>query len=163
VRYFRPLFLLLLVCPAALIAQFVPVSAHTNLFFPQLADGGGSAQQWQTTFTFLNPNTDAAAVLLNIYGNNGGALPIDFGTGATSSLSFTVPAGGSRQYRSTIASQNIQIGWAIASATLPLQATRTFRELVNGVPQVDLSTEPTLPAFQYYSPATRSTDVLQIG
>ena len=73
-RHFKPLLLLLFVCPVGLVAQFVPVSAHTNLFFPQLADGGGPAQQWQTTFTFLNPNTDAAAVLLNIFGNNGGAL-----------------------------------------------------------------------------------------
>ena len=33
-------------------AQSVPGSAHANLYFPQFADGGPVASQWQTTFTF---------------------------------------------------------------------------------------------------------------
>ncbi len=44
--------------PVAVIAQFEPVSAHANLYFPHLADGGGSAQQWLTSFTFINANLD---------------------------------------------------------------------------------------------------------
>jgi hypothetical protein len=161
-HHFKTFLLVLLpiaICPVALVAQFEPASAHTNLYFPQLADGGTPAQQWQTTFTFVNPNTDAAAVLLTIHGNNGNPLPIDFGSGATSSVSFIIPGGGSRQYRSTVASQTIQTGWATANASLPLQAVLTFRELVDGIPKVEISTEPTLPAFRHYSPATRFTGI----
>lgn len=36
-------------CEAQLL---VPGSAHANLYFPQFADGGPVASQWQTTFTF---------------------------------------------------------------------------------------------------------------
>jgi hypothetical protein len=145
--------------PLALIAQLEPASAHTNLYFPQLADGGTPAQQWQTTFTFLNTNTDPAAVVLTIFGNNGSPLRMDFGAGPASTLSFAISGGGTRQFRSTIASQTIQTGWAVATASLPLQAVLTFRELVNGVPKVEISTEPTLPAFRHFSPATRFTGI----
>ncbi len=94
-------------------------------------------------------------MVLDFYGNDGSALPLDFGSGATSSLTFTIPPGGSRYFRSTGASPFIQTGWAIASASLPLQATLAFRELVNGVTQVEINAEPTLPSFKYYSPATK--------
>ena len=39
-------------CEAQLYIGKVPGSAHANLYFPQFADGGPVASQWQTTFTF---------------------------------------------------------------------------------------------------------------
>ena len=80
-RHFKTFLLVLLViaiCPVALVAQFEPVGSHTDMYFPQLADGGGPSQQWLTTLTFLNPNLGPVAALVRFYGNDGSSLPIDF-------------------------------------------------------------------------------------
>ena len=42
----------------------VPDSAHVNLYFPHFADGGPDSQQWQTKFTFVNPNAFEVAATL---------------------------------------------------------------------------------------------------
>lgn len=160
--HFKTLLLCLLIgvtCQVDLDAQFQPVGSQTDMYFPQLADGGGPSQQWLTALSFVNPNVDAAAVLVYFYGDDGSALPVDFGSGPITQLSLTIPARGSSFYRSTGASPTIRTGWAIAFASLPLQATLAFRDIVNGVTQVEINAEPTLPSFKYFSPATRYTGI----
>jgi hypothetical protein len=72
----------------------IPESAQVNLYFPQLADGGSRAQQWRTKLTFVNPNNEAASVILQFFGDDDGPLGLDFGGGKSSQLSFIiVPAG----------------------------------------------------------------------
>lgn len=135
--------------------QFDPEDAHVDLYFPHLADGGAAAQQWQTSFVFVNPHpTIAAHVALAIYGNTGQPLSLDLGSGAASLQNFTIPPAGSRILRSTIASSTTVTGYAVAAADLPLQGTVLFRSIANGVAQVEVSAPATLPSSQYFSPAT---------
>jgi hypothetical protein len=44
--------------------------------FPQLADGGTDAQHWTTTLTIVD--TNPASTPINLYGDNGNPLPLDF-------------------------------------------------------------------------------------
>lgn len=144
--------LLTLVLSIPLSAQFEPGSAHVNLYFPQLADGGNFAQRWQTRFEFFNPHESLPAnVILTIIDGNGRLLPLDFGSGPGSRFSFTLPPRGSRTLRTTGTSPNTVVGWAFASASLPVQATVLFRAIEQGVPKVDISAPSVLPGLTYWA------------
>jgi hypothetical protein len=128
------------------VAQSEPDSAHVNLYFPRIVDGGTRAQQWQTTFLFVNPSsTSTATALLNVLGNDGSPLPLDLGSGLKSNFTFNILPLGSRLFRSTGASSQIVVGWAEASATIPLQATVLFTSVANSTPQFQVSAESALP------------------
>jgi hypothetical protein len=154
------LFLALFVVWLPAFAQFDPATAHVNLYFPHLADGGTRAQQWQTSFVFMNPHTEAPAqVSLWVFSNDGSPLPLDLGLGLTSNVSFSIPPSGIRILRSNVASEGIVTGWAFASATLPVQATVLFRAIQNGTPLVEISAAAALPAPIYWSAANKSLGV----
>lgn len=141
--------------PLCLLAQFDPAGAHVNLYFPQLADGGTQSLRWQTSFVFSNPNPSSTVyALVEMFDDGGNPLALDFGSGPASTLSFSVPPQGTRTFRSTMASSSTVTGWAYAAATLPLQATVLYREIVNGVPKVEISAQATLPSPIYRSPAS---------
>jgi hypothetical protein len=56
----------------AQVATFYPDGAEVNMYFPHLADGGTSQQQWQTAFLFVNPSTlSTAFVTLELFGDDG--------------------------------------------------------------------------------------------
>jgi hypothetical protein len=147
-------FLFLLILPASAFAQLLPVSAHAVLYFPHFADGGSPAQQWQTTFTFVNPSSSPVDAQLNLLDNDGQPLALDLGSGLTGTLNFTVPANGLQIFRSRIASPSIVTGWAFAIATYPLDATVAFRAIANGKAQTEVTAEPTLPTPIYMSAAS---------
>ena len=68
-----------LILPAAF-AQIMPQGSHVQLYFPEVADGGG---EWQTTFTFVNPDDSIPAPInLYLFKEDGSGLPVDFGSGA---------------------------------------------------------------------------------
>ena len=135
--------------------QFYPTGAHVNLYFPHLADGGPVYQQWQTTFEFVNPHpTLTAHVTVQLYGDQGFPLNMDFGSGAHSLHSLTVPPLGSVALRSTIASDKIVTGQAMATSDVPLQATVLFRAVAYGLASLELSAPATSPTSRYLSPAT---------
>src|SRR6478752_4462181 len=138
-----------LVSAISVVAQIIPDSAQALLYFPHLADGGSFSQRWQTILTFTNPNANPASVLITFFQVNGGPLNIDFGSGPSSQFSFVIPANGSRIFRSQVSSQTITAGWAIASASLPVQGTVGFLDIANGVPQVEITANSTLPTLQY--------------
>lgn len=141
-------------------SQAEPVSAHVNLYFPQLADGGTFAQRWQTRLDFLNPHASSSAlVLLDFIDNSGRALSLDFGAGPVTRLSFSLPPGGSRSFRTTGNSPNTVVGWAIGSASLPIQGNVIFRSIEQGVPRVDISAPSVLPGHSYWSIANRDLGV----
>ena len=133
--------------------QWQPQSAHVNLYFPHLTDGGPPAQQWQTTFTFVNVSEVTANVNLWLYDNNGDPLSIDFGSGPVSEINLAVPPNGTTILRSQMASSIGVSGWAYGESDVPVQAAVAFRMIQNGVPQQELSAQPTLPTLTYTSPA----------
>jgi hypothetical protein len=150
-HHFKAFLLLLLVntCSAQM-----PATAHTNLYFPHLADGGPLSGQWQTRFTFINPNSSPAKVTVSLYTDGGGALPLDLGAGPTSAPVFTIPQNGTYVLQSRITSSVTATGWAYASASLPVQANVAFRLIQNGVARVEITAEPTLPSIGYRSIAS---------
>jgi hypothetical protein len=146
----------LLVVPVYGFAQMLPQGAHVFLYFPQLADGGDATSKWQTTFTFLNPNTQSPALVwLYTYQDNGSPLTMDLGLGQTATHQFTIPAAGSRLLRSRIISTTTQVGWAIAYSTTPVMGTVSYRQYRNAIASQEMSAQPTLPSHQYDSPANR--------
>jgi hypothetical protein len=141
-------------------AQIEPDSAQVDLYFPQLADGGTRARQWQTSFYFVNPSTtSSASVVVDILGNDGQPLQLDLGSGPSSSFTFTIPPQGSRIFKSKIASPQIITGWAVGAATIPLQASVVFTSFQNGVSQFQVSAASTLPTGEYWSAANGSLGI----
>src|SRR5262249_28215762 len=115
--------------------------------------------QWQSKLNFLNTNTTDVNVILNFHADNGRTLRLDFGSGPVSQLSFSIPAFGSRVFRSRIASPSVTTGWASGAASLPVQAVLTFRAIQNGIPSVEISANSTLPTSLYASAATQTLGV----
>jgi|SRR5579871_431169 len=149
-----PKLLISVLFAARALAQFDPAGAQVNLYFPQLADGGTPSLRWQTSFIFSNPNPGSTAYAnVTLHDDNGNPLSLDFGAGLTTTFSFSIPPQGTRTFRSTMSSSSTVTGWAYAGATLPLQATVLYREIVNGVPKVEISAQATLPSAIYRSPA----------
>jgi hypothetical protein len=133
----------------------VPDGARVDLYFPHLADGGTQAYKFQTSITLLNPSpTGTASVELSLLGDNGSPLALDFGQGAMSVVTLSIPPGGTRVLTSTATSQTLSTGWAEAVSNLPLQGTVQFRSIINGTPQQGVSALATLPSQSYVSPAT---------
>jgi hypothetical protein len=150
---------LLIIFSVLLCAQMQPQSAHVNIFFPHLADGGPASQKWQTTFTFVNTGLTGASVELNLFANDGSPLQLDFGDGPASRFEFEIKAGGTRILRSRSASDNIVVGWAAAVSNVPVMGTVAYRYFENGVPRQEMSAQPTLPTIAYYSAANAQLGV----
>lgn len=140
-------------------AQFEPESAHVFLYFPQLVDGGSSVQAWETTVVFNNTNPGSVVCFLDLLGNNGEALRLDFGAGLASRHTVTIPGQGRRTLRSRVASPSIVTGWAIGSCGLPVQATVSFRLLQNGLGQVDIAAPPVTPSSLFRAPANAALGI----
>jgi len=148
-------FLIGILTASGCFGQFYPTGANVNLYFPHLADGGPVYQQWQTSLEFVNPHpTLTAHVSVQLYGDQGFPLSLDLGLGAHTLHSFTVPPLGSVTLRSTIASDKVVTGQAMATSDVPLQGTVLFRSIAYGLASVELSAPATLPTSRYLSPAT---------
>ena len=147
--------------PAPITPTFYPTGAHVNLYFPHLADGGPSFAQWQTSLELVNPSPSLTAhVSLQLYGDQGFPLNLDFGSGAASQHSFTIPPQGRITLRSTTpVTDNTVTGQAIGTSDIPVHGTILFRALSNGAASVELSAQATLPTTRYTSLATRDLGV----
>jgi hypothetical protein len=136
---------------APAVAQMRPASAHVNLYFPQLADGG-SVNVWQTAITFINPNATPASVSAYFYDNNGQALPLfDFGSGPVAQFQdLAIPAGGVRVVKS-MRGKDAVAGWGIAYASVPVQGIVSYRRYDNGTATLEVADNATLPTISYSS------------
>ncbi len=152
------LLLLLLLSPGIALAVY-PQGTHTNIYFPHLVDGGPPAQQWQTTFIFMNPGQQSARVTLFLYDDNGQPLALDLGLGLRSQVTFVVPQSGTRVLRSRMASPFVVGGSAYAFADSPVQATCLFRAIEGGVHRVEVAAPPASPGVAYSSFATAQLGV----
>jgi Peptidase family M48 len=143
-----------------LMAQFDPEGAQVISYFPQLADGGSAAQQWSTSLTLVNSHSSSTAfAVVNLYGDDGSPLDLDFGNGAVSTFNVMIPAQGSVTYRSLGTSPGTVTGWAIVASTLPVEGVIQFSFSVNGVPQQGVSAQATPASTLFRSPATISTGI----
>ena len=152
--------LLGLLFAGTLFGQFDPQGAQVISYIPQLVDGGGSAQQWVTSLTFVNPNQSfSAAGTVYIYGDDGNPLSLNFGTGPLSSFSFSVPAQGTATFKSAGTSAKMVGGWAIVRSTLPIEAVAQFGYSINGITQQAVAAPATEASTLFRSPAGLSTGV----
>jgi hypothetical protein len=151
----RLVFALAILASAAIASygQIMAETAQAHLCFPQFADGGPVSGQWQTTFTFVNSYNKAVSVTLYLVGNDGQPFTMDFGGGAGSQFSFSVPAMGTTILQSRVASSTITTGWAEAYSTVPIQGVVSYRFLQNGIPSSEISVASTLPTMAYISAA----------
>jgi hypothetical protein len=141
-------------------AQFDPEGAQVFSFFPHFADGGSPSQKWTTSLTFVNSHTAlSAGADAYLFGDSGAPLALDFGNGAVSKFSFTVPAQGTVNFTSTGTSAATVTGWAVVVSSLPLQGIVQFRFTSNGVPQQGIAAQATAASTEFRSPATTSTGI----
>jgi hypothetical protein len=146
--------------PLLLVAGGFPLLAQLGTsYFPQLADGGTDAQRWTTNLTIINTNAASTLAAINLYGDDGNPLALDFGNGPVSSFSITIPAYGSVTYKSAGTSPTTVTGWATLSSLLPLDGVIQFSYSTNGVPQQGVSAQATPASDGFLSPATANTGI----
>jgi hypothetical protein len=105
-------------------------------YFPQIANGGGAAQKWIPSFTFYNPHPYSSAnTTMYFYNNAGLAMQLDLGSGPVAKFDFTVRAQSTVTFTSDGNPSRVQVGWAMATSSLPLQSVALYRYSVNGIPQ----------------------------
>jgi len=153
----------LLLCFAAAetpaFAQFsLPAGAHVDLYFPQVANGGDASARWQTTFQIVNPNPATATGRLSFFGQDGQPLVVEFGTAVDSVFTITVPGSGAIRFR-TSGNGALRNGWAFATFDRPVQASATYRALVNNVPRLEASVNAVLPTPETLNFATAFSGV----
>jgi Zn-dependent protease with chaperone function len=136
------------------------MGVQVNSYFPQIADGGGPAQKWVTSFTFTNPSPDYSAnVNLYFRDNDGQPLKLDLGGGPQSAFGFSLGPQATVTYTSTGSSPAVQVGWAEALSSFPLQSVALYRYSVNGVPQQGVSVPAAPASSQFSSPATGTSGI----
>ncbi|MGQ9916372.1 MAG: M48 family metalloprotease [Bryobacteraceae bacterium] len=140
-------------------AQRLPVSAHVNLYFPQIADGAFEGGRWQTTLTFVNANERDAVANVWIHGSDGRPLELDFGGGPKSVFPIMVPGHGSLSLSSVASDTPVRVGWVRVASTLPLSGSASFRLWLGGQAVQEVTAPPTLPTIDYVSYANRELGV----
>ncbi|MBI4460676.1 MAG: hypothetical protein HY648_11535 [Acidobacteria bacterium] len=100
-------------------------------YFPHLALGGG----WQTTLTYVNYSPQTVSCQTSFYSDSGGPLPVSFGGAPLSSLTITLPPGGTlhEESKADLSSAEVR-GWARAQCSGPVKASLLFRYYQQGKP-----------------------------
>ncbi len=136
----------LLVTAVLLFASTPAFSQHryrpqTSIVFPfggsfaQVVDGGG----WKTIFVLVNLDTHTATYKLNFYADSGNALALDTTAGNSSSLTGTIPVGGSVTFETRNVKADLSQGWADMISTDALGGAAIFRQSVAGRPDFEAS------------------------
>lgn len=141
------------------------VAAHAAYsIFPQIADGGPRAQNWQTTMTFVNYAASYPIVIqVNLYGANGQSLALDFGSGPVSSFVVTLPTLGSAAFRTVGANSGLVTGWAVASSNDTFVGTMMYEYSVNGVPAQGVTVGAIGSSNVITAPATAQTGLALVN
>lgn len=139
-------------------------SMASNLIFPQIVDGGGLPTQ----ILLLNPSSNTTAVgTISLVGETGTALPLDFGSGPQSTLSYSIPPNGMVKF-STTGLGPVRVGYAVvlpSSGPLPVGSgiftSKSSLGIASqaGVPNAPLTTSLRTFVETASSPLTRNTGV----
>ena len=130
-------------------------SGPATYYFAQIA----AADVWRTTFTYVNPSSQAVTCNTSFYSDSGGPLALVFGGTPASSTSDNIPAGGIAR-RQTDAPPGLPVvtGWAVAHCTGPVKASTLFREYSGNVAQGEASViASTAPASQFVTYGDQTT------
>jgi polysaccharide lyase-like protein len=140
-----------------------PKAVGSVLYFPHFTQGGSADSRWETVFTFTNTSPEPATAAIDFLDATGQELQLDFGSGLTSHLDFTVPAHGAEVIQPHAVSTNSATGWARASSSAPIWATVHFRWFRKSETVVEIPAEPVRPMRGYSAPATAWTGVALVN
>jgi hypothetical protein len=155
------------VIPLMAIAQPKPKS--TSYFdssfdgvIAQFVDGGS----WKSIITLINIDTAPGTYKLSFYADNGSPMTIQTSDGTGTTLTGTIPAGGSHVIQSAGTNATLSQGWALLDAgTTNIGGTAIFRQSIPGRPDFEAS----LPivtyvnASQYLLPMDNSTSTTGVA
>lgn len=104
-------------------------SAPTRQVISHLADGGG----WRTTIILVNLDTQPAQFSLAFHNDDGTAyaMPVS-GQAARSTLTDTIPVGGSRTIETAGTASLLATGWAEVISSQKISGTAIFRSIDSG-------------------------------
>jgi hypothetical protein len=154
---------ILILATALLLAPRIAHAQSNTTFFPQIADGGPASQDWVTTITLVNPTTTAANVTVNMYGDDGTPMPLDFGNGPVTSFTVTISPIGTATFQSLGNRSQIQTGWAMATSTAQIYGSVMYKYSTNGTPQQGVMVSGIAPSDVFFSPATSTSGVVVVN
>ena len=140
-------------------AQNVPESAHVNLYFPHLAQGGPPENEWIAKISLTNPTNSDATVRLFFFANDGSSMEIDFGNGRQSTLTVPLAAGNSVSFKSLDISDEVSYGWAYGFADTPVMAHIRLTHVQGGRSRTALMVEAVLPSTRHLYQVSASAGV----
>ncbi|MBI3896654.1 MAG: hypothetical protein HY313_12060 [Acidobacteria bacterium] len=136
-----------------------PVSSQVlpyTYYFPHLALGGG----WQTTITYVNFSPQTIACQTNFYSDAGSPLFVSFGGPAVSTLTITLPPGGTIHDESKAELSTPEVrGWAKVQCSAPIKTSLLFRFYQNGAQGEASVNAMTSPATKFVTFADQNTGV----
>ena len=140
-------------------AQDVPESAHVNLYFPHLVQGGSPEDEWTAKISLSNPTASDATVRLFFFADDGSIMEINFGNGGQSSLTVPLAAGEATSFTSLAISDEIYNGWAYGYADTPVMAHIKLTHAQRGQSRTAVMVEPVLPSTRHVYQVAASAGV----
>ncbi len=92
------------------------ITVSSEIFFPQIADGGG----FTTSFVLVNPGDTTATGLLQLFNQDGTPLAYNLNGNLDSAFLLTIAAQGSLILESSNINQGATPGWAQLTSTSPV-------------------------------------------
>ncbi len=122
--------------------------AATELYFPQIADGGG----YRTTFVLINPAPSTAHARIEFFSSSG--LPLAFPIGGVTKPSHdvTIPRDGVLSFATDGSSAGTVTGWVRVTSSVPVGGSSIFQAVSGGriVSQAGVAASPAVPRFTSY-------------
>jgi len=116
-----------------------------ELYFTQLADGGGYATQ----FLLVNPSNADITGTLDLFKSDGAPLPITLDGSRNSSFPVTLKARGTLVLKSANSDAQVQIGWARVKSSAPIGGALICSYSSGGRLIEEAGLDPSIPANNF--------------
>lgn len=126
-----------------------------NLYFPQIADGGG----YNTAFTFVNPGTTTVTATLEFFKQDGTSLTLNLGGQADTRFVISIPGGGSAFLQTGNTGTTIQTGWARLQGNGPLGGLVIYAYQTAGQTLAEAGMNPALAVSDFVLPVNLVGDI----
>ncbi len=122
--------------------------AATELYFPQIADGGG----YRSTFILMNPSASTAQARIEFFSHSGEPLGISVGGVLKTRHEVSIPRDGVFTFATGGASASAVTGWVRVTSGVPIGGSSIFQVVSGGriVSQAGVAASPAVPRFTSY-------------